>query len=187
MTSLVSLVLLSLASYGGTMVDNVVAFSAQLALTPEEKRPATSAAQSAGVAVLVLISLGLGSALRLVPLSFFGLCALAPWALAVHTFRHRHDVHSPTRRGVTGTFVSTLALGGDNLAVWTPLLRAGGILHGLVVLAVFAVSQIAFVTGARSLVRHPHITRLSDRAGQWALPAVYLALGVVILLETGVL
>ncbi len=187
MTSLFALLAVSLVSYVGTMSDNLLAFSAQLALTPEEKRGAVSSAQSAGVGVLVIASLVLGNILRILPLAAFSLCALAPWALAVQAVRHRHDGYVSSRRGVTATFVSTLALGGDNVAVWTPLLRAGGFIHGGVVLAVFTGCQILFVSLARRLVRHPRISQWAERVGHWVLPLVYVLLGVVILLETRVI
>jgi cadmium resistance protein CadD (predicted permease) len=86
-----------------------------------------------------------------------------------------------------GTFLATVALGGDNVAVWTPLLRAGNFVHGGVVLAVFAGCQILFVSFARRLVLHPRITQWGEKVGHWALPVVYVLLGVVILLETGVI
>ncbi len=187
MVTLLTVAALSVASYAGTMVDNFFAFVAQLTLTPADHRGAVSAAQSVGVGTLVIVALGLGNLLRLVPLSVFGLCALAPWALALHSARHRHDPRTSTRRGVIATFTATVALGGDNIAVWTPLLRAGGIAHALVVLVVFAVGQLGFVSLARLTAQHPRLVGFGERAGQWVLPAIYASLGVIILLETGVL
>jgi cadmium resistance protein CadD (predicted permease) len=171
-------------AFFATMVDNLFAFAAQLALTPRERFAVVSASQSMGVAVLAGLAVGVGTSLDVVPLRWVSVLALAPWGLAWHQWRQR-DVEgvASVRRGVVTTFVVTIALGGDNLAVWIPLLRANGAWHEVELLVVFALWQSIFVALAWSLAAHPRIARWTQRGGAHLVPWLYVVLGVAILFE----
>ena len=113
-----------------------------------------------------------------------GALALAPWALALHAWRRRHEpVRERYRRGATTTFLATLALGGDNVAVWIPLLRATGVEGAITMLATFSVLEFAFVASAQFLTTRPNIVAWGTRHAHKLVPFVYGALGVLILFE----
>lgn len=172
------------AAYLGTMLDNLFAFSTQLALTPREKFRSLSAWQSAAIAALVFAAAVVGAALTVVPLRLIGLLAAAPLWLAWRSWQSRHDPtpESHVRRSVT-TFAVTLALGGDNLAVWIPLFRANNALHLSVVVVVFALWQVLFTVIAWGLAGHPRVRAFGSRWSRQLLPWLYAALGVVVVLE----
>ncbi len=177
-------VLVAALAYVGTMVDNYFAFAAQLVVTPASRRRRVAWAQVFGVIALVGIATAVGSALSAVPLRLVGVLALAPFALAVHAWRRRDEpTREQYRRGATTTFLATLALGGDNVAVWIPLLRATGALGALAMLATFAVLEFAFVTSARGIASRPGIVAWGARYSSRLEPVVYGALGVLILFE----
>ena len=176
--------LVAALAYLGTMVDNYFAFAAQLVLTPPERHRRVAWAQVLGVAALVGIAGAVGSALSAVPLRLVGVLALAPFALAVHAWRRRRvPAREQYRRGVTTTFLATLALGGDNVAVWIPLLRATGLEGALAMLATFAVLELVFVTSAQRLATRPSVVTWGTRYAPRLVPIVYAALGVLILVE----
>ncbi|MHB1252496.1 MAG: cadmium resistance transporter, partial [Acidimicrobiales bacterium] len=130
----------------GTMLDDFFAFTAQLVLTPLELRRRISTAQVLGVVSLILLAAIVGSVLLSVPLRWIGILALAPWALALHAWRHRADpAREQYRRGSLTTFTITLALGGDNLAVWIPLLRANNTPREVLSIALFALWETVFL------------------------------------------
>ena len=188
MHSLWALFLLGTVAYVGTMVDNLFAFAAQLALTPRERFAGVTLAQSAGVVVLFSLAAAVGSSLHVVPLRWVGLLAVAPWALAVHQWRHRHEGASASvGRGVATTFLVTLGLGGDNLAVWIALLRATSLWHEIGLGLVFVLWQGAFIVLAWALATHPRVVAWGQRSGPYVVPWLYGALGVVILVECRVL
>lgn len=168
------------------MFDNFFAFAAQLALTPRERYRRVSSAQALGVASLVLLAAIVGSVLLSVPTRWIGVLALAPWALAVHGWQHRGDpTRDQYRRGALTTFTITLALGGDNLAVWIPLLRANGSSREVLTVALFALWEAVFILAAKSLASHPRVVAWGTRYGRSLIPIVYLGLGILILLECG--
>jgi len=186
--SVVSLVLVGSFAYVATMVDNLFAFSAQLAVTPRERFGLVTIAQGTGVAVLVVLAVAVGSTLDVVPLRWVGLLALAPWTLAWRMWRSRHyDISESARRGALTTFAVTLGLGGDNLAVWIPLLRASGVVHALALIAIFCVCQAVFVALSWGLATHPRVVSWGQHRGRYVVPWLYLVLGAVILFECRVL
>ena len=188
MHTIAGVVAASALAFVGTMIDNFFAFSAQLLVTPGDRIRRVATAQALGVATLVAMAYGVGSILEPVSSKWIGLLAVAPWSLGVYGWRHRNDpVHDHFRRGALTTFVVTIALGGDNLAVWIPLLRAQVTLHALVTLSTFAVLEFLFVVTARAITSHPNIVAWGDRHTRKIVPWVYLGLGFLILFECGTL
>ena len=188
MHSTYALLLVGSFAYLGTMVDNLFAFAAQLALTPRERFASVSVSQSVGVAVLVGLAVAVARSLDVVPLAWVAILAIAPWALAWHHWRQPDTATaSSARRGTVTTFVVTIGLGGDNLAVWIPLLRASGAWHEVGLLVIFALWQTVFVTLAWILASHPRIARWTQRGGGRLVPWLYVGLGVAILFECRVL
>ena len=183
MRTIPGVVVVATLAFVGTMVDNYVAFAAQLVTTDPSRRPRVAYSQAIGVATLVAFAAVLGTLLAPIPLRWVGLLAIAPFAYAVHAWRHRRPQRDVPRRGAVATYVITLALGGDNLAVWTPLLRANGVARALLSVVTFAVLDAVFLASASRLARHPRVLAWSQRHAPTVMPFVYLLLGVLILVE----
>jgi cadmium resistance protein CadD (predicted permease) len=184
--SIVAVIVVASLAFVGTMFDNFFAFAAQLLVTDRGRYRRVSWAQALGIAMLLLISSGVGSLLAPIPTRWVGLLAIAPWALALHAWRHRSGpVHEQFRRGAFTTFTVTLALGGDNLAVWIPLLRASGTVASAGTIVVFFVWEIIFIGTAQRIVSHPRIVTWGAAHARAFIPWIYLALGVLVLVECG--
>jgi len=180
----VSVVVVASLAYVGAMVDNFFALAAQLVVTERARHRRVAWAQSMAVLALLVIAGGVAEALAPVPLRVVGLAALAPFALALRAWRHRGDERHPQfRRGAVATFLVTVSLGGDNVAVWAPLLRAAGTWRGLGTVAVFALWQVVFVLAVEALADHPRVVAWGERRGPLLVPWVYLGLGALILVE----
>ncbi len=186
MHTILSVVIVAILAFVGTMFDNFFAFAAQLIVTEEKRVRRVSYAQALGVATLLALAGGIGSLLEPIPLPWVGLLCVAPWALAWYAWRKRHQPPSEVfRRGALTTFAMTLALGGDNLAVWIPLLRANGIAHAFVTVIVFAAMELMFIVTAKGLTRHPGLVAWGTKHAPAFLPWLYFGLGALILLECG--
>jgi cadmium resistance protein CadD (predicted permease) len=184
--TILSVIIVAILAFLGTMFDNFFAFSAQLIVTDEKRVRRVSYAQAFGVATLLVLSGGIGSLLTPVPLPWVGLLCLAPWALALHAWRNRKkEPREIFRRGALTTFAMTLALGGDNLGVWIPLLRADGIAHAFVSVAVFAVLELLFLVSAQAFTRHPRVVTWGTKHAPSFMPWLYFGLGVLVLIECG--
>ena len=188
MHTITGVVVVASFAFIGTMLDNFFAFAAQLVVTERAKYRRVGWAQAIGVAALIALAAGVGSVLAPIPLPWIGILAVAPIALGVHAWRQRHRPRGEQfRRGSITTFTITLALGGDNLAVWIPLLRANGFVHSMLTIATFAVWEIIFVASAQRITSHPRVVTWGARHAPPLIPWIYFALGVLILFECGIL
>ena len=184
MHSILNVVVVAIVAYLGTMLDNFIAFAAQLLVTEPVHHRKVSWAQLTSFVTLLLLAGGVGSILAPIPTRWIGLLCLGPWALGVHAWRQRNaPVKKQFRRGATSTFVLTLALGGDNIAVWVPLLRAAGVWHGVLTVMVFLVLEIPFIKGAQSIAQRPRTLEWGRHYGPQIIPYVYCGLGLLILIE----
>jgi cadmium resistance protein CadD (predicted permease) len=134
---------------------------------------------------LVAISLAIGTVLAVLPLHAVAVLAIAPLAFAFHAWRRPSSLDAQPRRGVTTTVLVTFALGGDNVAIWSPLLRAAPGWHRIVAVATILLLDALVVLGAAGIARHPRALAVGRRLSARVLPLVYLALAIVILAECG--
>jgi cadmium resistance protein CadD (predicted permease) len=176
-------VLFASLAYIGTMVDNFFAFSAQLIVTEAKRYRRVCWSQASAVTVLVVLAAGVGELLTAIPERWIGLLCVAPFAFAVHAWRHRQSPHEQFRRGAITTFLITLAIGGDNVAVWIPLFRSSGLRHAFMAIAVFVIWELIFLFSARRLASHPRVVTWGRAHMPALMPYVYVLLGVLILIE----
>ena len=87
------------------------------------------------------------------------------------------------KRGAVTTFLMTFAIGGDNIAVWTPLLRASDNTKTLISAGVFIFWELIFVATAQTLTQRPRVVAWGNKRAPELIPWVYLLLGVMILVE----
>lgn len=186
MHSLTGVIIVASLAFLGTMFDNFFTFASQLLVTDRPHFRKVSIAQALGVVALLLLASAVGSLLTAIPTRWIGVLALAPWALGVYAWRHREDpVHEQYRRGAVTTFLVTIALGGDNLAVWIPLLATSGIIGVLGTIAVFGFWEIVFLALAQWLVGRPSIIKWGIRHAKKLFSVIYFFLGILILVESG--
>lgn len=174
-------------AFVGTMCDNFFTIAAQLVLTDPTRVRRVTRAQALGVATMVALSLGLGFVFKAIPLRWLGVLALAPAAFAWHAWRTRHKSHETRRQGAIATFVVTVAIGGDNLAVWSPLFRADSATRLATTLVTFALWEVVLLGGARGLARHPRVAGWGEEHLAMIMPVIYAALAVLVLFECHVL
>ena len=181
--------------FAGTNVDDIIVLTVLFLAARAAGRPRPWqiwAGQYAGIAVLVAVSALAALGLALIPDQWVGLLGLVPVALGVRgligAIRGGGDDDSPVAAGnafaVAGV---TIANGADNIAVYTPMFRTLGAGHGVVVVLVFAVLVAVWCAAASWLGSHRRIIDAVRRYGHWLVPLVFITIGLVILLESGVL
>ncbi|MEV4662322.1 cadmium resistance transporter [Micromonospora echinofusca] len=126
--------------------------------------------------------------LLVVPDPWTGLLGLLPIALGVRALLDRDADETPAVVGSTiGAAGVTIANGADNIAVYVPVFRALGPADSAVFLLVFVVLIALWCAAGAWLGNHPRVTRLVGRAGHWLVPAIFIAIGAVILATSGIL
>jgi cadmium resistance protein CadD (predicted permease) len=88
-------------------------------------------------------------------------------------------------RSFTAAALVTIAAGGDNLAVYIPLFRVGGLTNVAAIAAVFVVGE----AGLTALIlwggRHARARTVMGRVGHIAVPVLFCVLGVVVMVQAG--
>ncbi|MET8912113.1 cadmium resistance transporter [Micromonospora sp. NPDC004551] len=179
--------------FAATNIDDIVVLTVLFVAARSTGRPRPwqiVAGQYAGIGALVGVAVVVAAGLLVVPDPWTGLLGLLPIALGVRALlARRRDADEPpavvgSLLGVAGV---TVANGADNIAVYVPVFRSLDPATGLVWLLVFAALVAVWCVAAALLGGHPRVVSLVDRTGHWLVPAVFIALGVVILTTSGVL
>jgi cadmium resistance transport/sequestration family protein len=148
-----------------------------------------------GIAALVLLSGVAALGLSIVPERWVGLLGLIPFSLGVwgvrKAVRSRQDDDGDGRTasiatGVIAVTGVTVANGADNVSVYTPILRTVGLTESLVTVAVFAVMVAVWCMAGSWLGSHERVIAIVGQYGHWIVPAVFISIGLFILLESGV-
>ncbi|MEV1145309.1 cadmium resistance transporter [Micromonospora sp. NPDC049799] len=176
--------------FAATDIDDIVVLTLFFVAARNTGRPRTweiVAGQYLGIAALVLASAVVAAGLLVVPDPWTGLLGLLPIALGVRALRHSDDDEAPAVvTGALGVAGVTIANGADNVAVYVPVFRALGPADSAVFVLVFVVLVALWCAAGAWLGGHPRVTRAVEKAGHRLVPAIFIAIGVVILVSSGV-
>lgn len=189
----VGIVASAVAIFAATDIDDIVVLTVLFVTSRTAGRPRPwqiVVGQYAGIGALVTASLAGAAGLLVVPDPWTGLLGLLPVALGVRALLRRTDDDTGTPKVVTGALGVagvTIANGADNLAVYVPVFRALGPAEVGTYLVVFVGLIALWCAAAAWLGGHPRVIRLVDRVGHWLVPVVFIGIGLVILVGSGVL
>lgn len=181
--------------FAGTDIDDILVLTVLFLASRASGRPTTRAiiaGQYLGIAVLVAVGWIGAAGVQMIPLWWAGLLGLVPLALGVRglvSARRSGDGPPDRTAAATGTLsvaAITIANGGDNLSAYIPLFRTIGPRATVITVAVFAVMVAIWLAVAR-LGSNKYILRVIERTGHWLVPIVYIAIGTLILIRTGVI
>lgn len=178
--------------FAATNIDDIVVLTVLFVAARAAGRPRPwhiVAGQYLGIGALVAAAVVVAAGLLVVPDPWTGLLGLLPIGLGVRAlFAHADSDQPPTVvGGLLGVAGVTIANGSDNIAVYVPVFRSLDPATGLVWLLVFAALVALWCATAALLGGHPRVVRLVGRAGHWLVPTVFIGIGVVILVSSGVL
>lgn len=173
------------AAFAATNVDDL--FVLMLLFGQAENRPERRKivlGQYLGIAVLTAVSLVGAAGLGLIAESRLRLLGLVPLALGIRAWlnRNREETTAVSALSVPAVAALTVSGGGDNIGVYLPLLArmdAGGKAAAVVVFALLCGLWCAL--GSRLAVL-PVVEKIISRHKGWLVPAVFLLIGLSILL-----
>ncbi|CAM3554990.1 cadmium resistance transporter [Isoptericola cucumis] len=153
------------------------------------------AGQYLGLVTLIAVSFLAALGLTIVPDEWVGLLGLIPLAIGVlalvRTLRGNDDddeAESALKAvGLLGVAGITIANGGDNIAIYTPVFRTMSTTDALVTIVVFLVLLALWCLLARTIGTNEKVTEALEKVEHWLVPAVFIGLGVFILIESGTL
>lgn len=153
------------------------------------------AGQHLGLITLIAVSFLAALGLTIVPDEWVGLLGLIPLAIGVlglvRTLRGNDDddeAESALKAvGLLGVAGITIANGGDNIAIYTPVFRTMSTTDALVTIAVFLILLAGWCLLARTIGTNEKVTEALEKVEHWLVPVVFIGLGVFILIESGTL
>lgn len=184
----------AIATFTSTNIDDIFVLLGFFA-DPKFRLRQIIVGQYLGIGVLYGVS-AIASLLALViPATYIGLLGFAPiyfglrrlWELwnGVETDDNPED-HTKASAGhgnIMAVTLVTIANGGDNISVYTPLFATRSAYEVLTIGCIFAVLTAIWLVTAHSLVNHPTIGAPIRRHGHRIVPFVLIALGILILSE----
>ncbi|MFI7437756.1 cadmium resistance transporter [Micromonospora haikouensis] len=192
MTDLIATAAGAALVFAATNIDDVVVLTVLFVAARSTGRPRPGhilAGQYLGIGALVAAAAVAAAGLLVVPDPWTGLLGLLPIALGVRALLARPDDDGPPAvvRGLLGVAGVTIANGADNIAVYVPVFRSLAPADALVWLAVFAALVGLWCAVAAGLGGHPAVVRWVGQVGHWLVPVVFVAIGALILVTSGVL
>jgi len=195
-TTVVSDAAAAVAAFATTNIDDFLVLTALFATAGGAgvRRRHITGGQYAGMGVLVGISGGLAVVFLALPDTWVGVLGLVPIALGIRGLARARGAATDQRqaaaapvRGWLAVAGVTVANGADNVSLYTPLFRqasAGGV---AVYVVVFALMVALWCTAALFLARRGPMIALMAVAGHWVVPAVFIAIGALIIARSGLI
>ena len=151
--------------------------------------------QYLGIAVLYGFSVAASLLVLVIPATYIGLLGFAPiyfgsrrlWELwkGIDSEGNPED-HSKASAGhgnIVAVTLVTIANGGDNISVYTPLFATRSASEILAIGCIFAILTAIWLGAAHSLVNHRKLGMPIRRYGHRVVPFVLIAIGILILYE----
>ncbi|AWN48807.1 quaternary ammonium transporter [Methylobacterium terrae] len=181
----------AIALFASTNIDDIVVLIGFFS-DPRYRPRQIVIGQFLGIAVLVLASLA-GALLSLVAApALLGLLGLVPIGLGLrHLLSRRDDDGDEAAAGTASAGKAlavagvTVANGGDNIGIYTPVFATSPAPRLVLFVAVFAVMVALWLGLAHWLVHHPALGAPIRRIGRVATPFVLIGIGVMVLVEAG--
>ena len=180
-TSVWAAIGVSVTTFAATNLDDLFLLSIFFARRQPMRR--VVAGQYLGLAGIVVLSL-IGSRLALaIPPTWLRFLGFLPLGIGIYRLVHvpKEETPAADNFSVLSIAAITLANGGDNLGVYLPVFAVNAA-HLGVILAGYAGLLPVWCYAGKWLGERPLIMRSVDRYGHWIVPAVFIGLGLYILI-----
>lgn len=185
--------------FAATNVDDIVVLTVLFLKSRASGQPKIWqiwAGQYLGLFALVAASAAAALGLTVLPDRWVGLMGVVPIVLGlrnlVKLLHPRHppgpgDAAAPVTTGWLAVTALTMANGADNISVYTPMFRTLDTGQTLVTVGVFAIMPALWCIAGSWLGSHKRVIALVARAGHWIVPVLFILIGVLIVLRSGLL
>lgn len=193
MASLSSLIITAVGAFIGTNIDDFAVLLLLILGMPLDKihRWQIVAGQYLGFCVLLVISACGAFALHAVPENWVGLLGIVPltlgiWGLIQAARRAGASDKTPIiAADITKVAIVTVANGGDNISVYVLLFRELNVSDVAVTVSIFLALLGGLCAVALAIGQNEKIIPGIVRSNKWITPAVFVAVGTIVLIRTG--
>ncbi|WP_100810630.1 MULTISPECIES: cadmium resistance transporter [unclassified Microbacterium] len=184
--------------FAATNIDDIVVLTVLFLASTRGALPGWKvvAGQYLGFIALVALSVVAAAGLTIVPDEWVGFLGLVPLGIGVYglirTLRRRRgddddgDESAIRAGGLLGVAGITIANGADNISLYTPVFRTAPIPDTVITIIVFLILVAVWCLVARTIGTNKKVTEALEKIEHWLVPAVFIGLGLYILIESGV-
>jgi cadmium resistance protein CadD (predicted permease) len=190
---MITLISLAIIAFASTNIDDIFVLLGFFS-DPAFRRRDVIAGQYVGIGALVFISI-IASLLSLVIApQYIGLMGLAPIALGakkLYEVMQKKNASEgelerhPAASGILSVAAVTMANGGDNIGIYTPIFATHRAFEIALISIVFAAMTAVWCLIAHRMVHHPALGAPIRRYGYRVVPFGLIGLGFLILYEAG--
>jgi len=195
---MIGTIVAAIGLFAATNIDDIVVLTVLFLASARGALPGWKvvAGQYLRFIALVAISSPAAAGLTIVPDEWVGLLGLVTLAIGVYglirTLRRRgdddgDDESSISAGGLLGVAGITIANGADNISLYTPVFRTNPVPDTIVTIIVFLVLVAVWCLVARFVGTSKAVTEALEKIEHWLVPAVFIGLGLYILIESGVI
>jgi cadmium resistance protein CadD (predicted permease) len=184
----------AMVAFAGTTIDDLVILAALFVARRTAGSPSARViitGQYAGTVAILAVALAAAAGLQIVPERWAGLLGLVPVGFGAWGLWRLRGTDEDSRPPVASTIpriaILTFANGADTISVFTPLFRtlhAGG---SLLAAALFLALTALWCAAGALLGSYRRVIAALGRTTQWLVPAVFIAVGLLILITSGTL
>lgn len=187
-------ILAAAAMFAATNIDDIVVLTALfLASSKGKPRPwHIVGGQYTGFITLVGLSLLAALGLTIVPDEWVGLLGIFPLILGILGLIHglKKDGDDDENKlteglGLLGIAGITIANGADNIAIYTPVFRTMAPADTTVTVIVFLALVAVWCALGKIIGTHHKVVETLEKIEHWLVPAVFIGLGLTILIGSG--
>jgi cadmium resistance transport/sequestration family protein len=181
----------SIIAYISTNIDDIFVIMILLAQSVKGAKGRLIAGHFFGVAILTAISMLGVLGLQNLPLRYVGILGFVPIGLGIKAWLDNKDctadddASEAQRVGFLSMAMITLGNGADNVGVYIPLFTGFSGSERIGAVVVFTIMTALWVFLANALAEFPKIKAIIEKYKNIAIPVVFIALGLFIILDSG--
>jgi cadmium resistance protein CadD (predicted permease) len=196
MTTLVSTSLIATSLFVATNIDDLILLGVLFAAAPKSSTQnrfygpvsAIVLGQFLGIGLLVGASLFAGSVSLIIPADYIRLLGILPLVLGLYQLWPQSNTDNnstslPVKISTTAVAFITIANGGDNIGVYSPLFATQTPEEIVLTVGIFALMTGLWLIIAHWISTHPYTGAVIKRYASRFLPFVLIGLGFFILLD----
>lgn len=178
----------SIVAYISTNIDDIFVLMILLAQAAKGAKGRLIAGHFLGVGILTVASMLGAFGLQNLPLKYVGILGLVPIGLGIKAWLDRNDEEVEAKAvGLLSMAMITLGNGADNIGVYIPLFTGFSRTERIGAVIVFVCLTALWVFLANTLAEFPKVKSVIEKYKAIAIPVVFIALGVFIILDSGLI
>jgi cadmium resistance protein CadD (predicted permease) len=184
-------IVLAIGLFASTNIDDLFVLLG-LFSDPRYRRSDIVKGQYAGIAILFGVSVAASLISLVIAPEYIGLLGLAPIAIGLKRLLElrREGAEEAgaavnSSANIVAVAAVTVANGGDNIGIYTPLFAIRPAVDIAIIAIVFVAMTAAWLFAAYRLTVHPRLSAPIRRYGPRVVPLVLIGLGIMILAEAG--